>query len=323
MTAAASNTEWVDRARNRARVLAEQVEVGYLELGEILYRIYDAPVDGDVSKGPVLTTWGYKNVGEFAERELGIHNQKAKRLIRLFYRIHVELGGIDNGPLLTRFRRVGWTKARELIRVITKDTAEFWISKAEQVNYTTLYQIIKQTIDRAEQAKIKAELAKQPDAVDQSNQTTEGGRFVGDYADIDNPDFESKAWVNRYFTLEATQAETVDLALKRAKDLVNNPHAKKGNLISLICLEFLSYADWRGNDELSKLQFIAKIEKALGGLRLVAVNDEGRVVYGLGALEYAAQSAASAQESDDGTAGGAADDSRPSEESGGTGDEVA
>jgi len=76
---------WMSRVRNRAKVLADQVEMGYLELGELLYRIYDAPVDGDPANGSVLSRWGYKNIGEFAERELNIHFKKAQRLMRIFY----------------------------------------------------------------------------------------------------------------------------------------------------------------------------------------------------------------------------------------------
>jgi hypothetical protein len=292
-----------------------------MELGEILYRIYDMPIDGDPTKGPVLTHWGYKNIGEYAEKELGINAKKAQRLIRIFYRIHVELGGLDNGELLTRYRKIGFSKARELLRVLTKETAEFWISKAEQVNYTTLYEIIRQAIERAEQAKIKAELAKQPDAVAQSNDLSAEGRFVGDYADVSNQDFNDIQWVNRFFKVDASQAETIDLAIKRAKDLTGKPSATKGNLLTLICLEFLSYADWRGNDEISKLKFLSKIEKALGGLQLVVVNDDGQVVYGLRALELAATRMA--QETEDGAAGGTADSSTDTHDGTGTGDEVA
>jgi hypothetical protein len=281
-----ASKSWSNRARNRAKILAEQVEMGYLELGELLYRIYDAPVDGDPLKGSLLSKWGYNNIGEFSEKELNIHYKKAQRLIRIFYRVHVEMGGFDNPELLTRFRKVGWSKARELIRVMTKETAEFWITKAEQVNFTTIAEIVRQTLERAEQAKIKAAVAKQ-DPIGDSNRTSEDG-LLTDYSDVSNPDFVDQTWVMRTFRVDAGAAETIDLALKRAKDLSNNPNVKNGSLLSLICLQFLSYADWRGNDEISKLKFLANIEKALGGLSLVVVNDSNDVVYGLGALERAA-----------------------------------
>lgn len=277
---------WTNRVRHRARFLADQVEMGYLELGELLYRLYDAPVDGDPNGGSVLASWGYKNIGEFSEKELNIHYKKAQRLMRIFYRVNVEMGGLDNGELLTRFRKVGWSKARELVRVMTKETAEFWIAKAEQVNFATICEIVRQTLERAEQAKIKAAVAKQ-DPIAESNKTSEDG-LLTDYSDVSNPDFVDQMWVMRTFRVDAGAAETIDLALKRAKDLSNNPNVKNGSLLSLICLQFLSYADWRGNDEISKLKFLANVEKALGGLSLVVVNDSNDVVYGLGALERAA-----------------------------------
>ena len=277
---------WTNRVRHRARFLADQVEMGYLELGELLYRLYDAPLDGDPNAGSVIASWGYKNIGEFSEKELNIHYKKAQRLMRIFYRVNVEMGGLDNGELLTRFRKVGWSKARELVRVMTKETAEFWIAKAEQVNFSTISEIVRQTIERAEQAKIRAAVAKQ-DPIGDSNKTSEDG-LLTDYSDVSNPDFVDQTWVMRTFRVDAGTAETIDLALKRAKDLSNNPNVKNGSLLSLICLQFLSYADWRGNDEISKLKFLADVEKALGGLSLVVVNDSNDVVYGLGALERAA-----------------------------------
>jgi hypothetical protein len=70
-------------------------------------------------------------------------------------------------------------------------------------------------------------------------------------------------------------------------------------LLSLICLDFLSGADWKGNDLDSKLRFLAKIERSLGGLRVVVVDESNQVVYGLGALQAAAnQMKADAAEDD-------------------------
>lgn len=287
---------WQGRTRARARMLAERIETGYLELGEILYRIYDAPVDGSPNGGPVLTRWGYSNITEYAERELNIHHKKAQRLIRIFYRVEVEMNGFDNPDLKRRFIKLGWSKARELVRVLTKDNAEEWIARAEAMNYTTTVETVKRYLQIEEAKKIKAEVAKQPDPIAQSNQISAEGRFVGDYAE-ESP-FDKK-WVGKAFQLEASQAETVNLALKRAQDLAGNIKKSPSTLLSLICLDFLSGADWKGNDLDSKLRFLAKIERSLGGLRVVVVDESNQVVYGLGALQAAAnQMKADAAEDD-------------------------
>lgn len=275
---------WQSRIRSRARNLAEQVEQGYLELGELLYRIYDAPVDGDPKNGSVLSKWGYRTIGEFAEKELGLHEKKAQRLVRIFYRVEVEMNGFDDPALKARFVRIGWSKARELVRVLTKENAAKWIEMAEGWNYATTQAQVKMELQRQQDALIKRDLAKQPDPIEESNRlSSEEARVrpVGDYAD------NNLRWVTKNFQLEASQAETVNLALKRAQDLAGNLKKSPSSLLSLICLDFLSNADWKGGDLDSKLRFLSKIEQSIG-LRLAVVDDADEVVYGLRALEAAA-----------------------------------
>lgn len=307
---------WAGRIRHRARILAEQVETGYLELGEILYRIYDAPVDGDPQNGSILSKWGYNSIGEYAEKELSLHYKKAQRLVRIFYRVEVELDGLGKNPeLKKRFIRLGWSKARELVRVLTRENMEEWITRAETMNYTTLVEVIKRTIQIEQAKQIQADLAAQPDPVAQSNALPPApstpapaalpppasirhasplpaqpvARPRGDY-DEKPDDFVNKKWVNKVFQLESSQAETVNLALKRAQDLAGSSDKSPSTLISLICLDFLSGADWSGASIDQKLRFLAKIEKSVG-LRMVVVDENNEVVYGLRALADAAQAA--------------------------------
>ena len=279
---------WQGRIRQRAKALAEQVETGYLELGEILYRIYDAPVNGDPNGGSVLAKWGYSTIGEYAEKELNLHYKKAQRLVRIFYRVEVELNGFDNPDLKKRFIRLGWSKARELVRILSKENAERWIAQAEMVNYTTVVELVKREVAKQEAAYIQSDISKQPDPIAKSNElpdhTAPTQRPVGEYAE------QPAQWVSKVFQLEASQAETVNLALKRAQDLAGNLKKTPSSLLTLICTDFLSGADWQGNSLDSKLRFLAKIERVLG-LKLVVVDDSDEVVYGLKALHAAASKA--------------------------------
>jgi hypothetical protein len=325
---------WAGRIRHRARALAEQVETGYLELGEILYRIYDAPVDGDPAQGSVLQKWGYKSIGEYAEKELSLHYKKAQRLVRIFYRVEVELDGLGRNPeLKKRFIRLGWSKARELVRVLTKENAVEWILRAESMNYTTLVEVIKRTIAANEANQIKADIARLPDPIAESNRilpppeetvaevlgaptgklpaapapaalplaaappTATPVRPRGDYTETTSDAFVDRKWVSKVFSLESEQAETVNLALKRAQDLASETKSPS-TLLSLICLDFLSGADWTGTTTEQRLRYLAKIEKSVG-LRLVVVDDNNTVVYGLGALADAARAAKANTDTDD------------------------
>lgn len=347
---------WANRVRKEAKELAEQVETGYLKLGEILYRIYDAPFDGDPKNGPLLARWGYKSVGEFAEAELQLHAKKAQRLVRIFYRVEVELKGFEDPELHRRFLRLGWSKARELVRIINNDNAQQWIERAEKANYTTISELVRQENRRLEALRINNALADEVDPVEESNDLSIPASDayalesplvdvvampldIGDHTvpapkkptpvsafqqqpqqpvSVVNPPHikvsgeaakqaaverrklasqvlsgesfsdSDETWVTKTFKVNASQAETVNLALKRAQDLAGNIQKTPSSLLALICLDFLSSADWQGNDLVSKLRFLAKIENSLGGLRLVVVDDTNTVVFGLRALRDAA-----------------------------------
>ena len=344
---------WANRVRKEAKELAEQVETGYLKLGEILYRIYDAPFDGDPKNGSLLARWGYQSIGDYAEAELQLHAKKAQRLVRIFYRVEVELKGFENEAIRSRFLKLGWSKARELVRIINNDNALQWIERAEKANYTTVAELVRSENRRLEALRINNALAEQEDPIEASNDLSAPSTdayaleapvldVVGTPLDIGDhtvptekkptpvsafqtpvsvsepPKIQvrgeaakqaanerrklasqvlsgesfsesDETWVTKTFKVNASQAETVNLALKRAQDLAGNIQKTPSSLLALICLDFLSSADWQGNDLQSKLRFLAKIENSLGGLRLVVVDDSNTVVFGLRALRDAAE----------------------------------
>jgi hypothetical protein len=53
--------EWSDKLRRKARDLAGRINRDYMDLGEILYTVWDTPVDGDRQKPPIYTSWGYES----------------------------------------------------------------------------------------------------------------------------------------------------------------------------------------------------------------------------------------------------------------------
>ncbi len=281
----AGSKAWQQRIRGRAKSLADQLEMGYLELGEILYRIYDASADGDPKNGSVLARWGYESVGDYAEKELGLYRRKSQLLVRVFYRVEVELDGLGRGALYERFTRLGWSKARELIAILTKENAEEWITRCETWNYATTVERVRLEKERRRDELVRRELEKQPDPVAASNTlAADLPATVPMHVEQE----EDLRWVSRTFRMEASQSESLSLALKRAQDLAGNIKKPPSSLLALVCIDFLSGADWRGGDLDSKLRFVAKVEKSLG-LRLVVVDDSDSVVYGMRALESAAR----------------------------------
>lgn len=150
---------WADKMRKNAREVASRMETGYMDLGKILYDLYDVPVDGNPDNGPWYKEWGYSTLGDFTETELNLQRRKAEYLRGIYYRLEVELADMDPG-LKKRVIALGWSKARELIKILTPKNASKWADLAEGSNYPDLCASIakyKEKLEAAHALKDKGE----------------------------------------------------------------------------------------------------------------------------------------------------------------------
>jgi len=122
--------EWAEKKRIEARTVAKEVDTVYMRLAQILYEVYDTPIDGHPGNKPVFTLWGYQTFQEYAEQELALHYKKAFSLRKIWFRLSVELKDLSD-ELRGRVVNLGWTKVRELVRVLTLKNAEKWVDYAE------------------------------------------------------------------------------------------------------------------------------------------------------------------------------------------------
>lgn len=269
MTAAtkitAGSEEWSKRIRRKAKTLSRTLDTGYMEMAELLHVIHDTPVNGDPKNQSVWASWGYSVFGEYVENELGIHRRKAERLRRIWEVLETDLAGLDRG-VKRQLIAIGWTKMRELIRVLTVSNAERWIEMAEECSYPELRANIARAI----------EIAAQKNAVSGDDEEHE-----------EVPPPEGERTKSMAFNLFPEQLDNVTLALKRASELSNSD--KKGHNFDLICTDFLATNDFRmENDPEAQLRLLAKYERLLHK-RLVVVDPASkRIVYGLDALELVA-----------------------------------
>lgn len=256
---------WSNRVRGRAKELAKQLEMGYMELAKILYQVYDTQVRLGEDYGPIVpiyTTWGYKTFSEYAEKELGLHHRKAERLRSIWYKLEIELSGLSD---ITRERivRIGWTKVRELIRVLTVKNADDWVEQGEKLSYPELYEAIR----------LYQEQKAQKNAVSPEDE------------DIPVPAVDHLSF--EHFALYEAQAGTVRTALKEAEKVSGSD--KKSHNLDLICSEFLATNDFHQATPAQRQQHLANLERSLG-LRLVAVDPEtGGVIYGIKTLQFLAK----------------------------------
>lgn len=282
---------WANKIRKRAKELAGDLETGYMELAKILYQVYDVPVDGEASNGPIFKAWGYKSFAEYAEEELHLHRRKAERLRGIWYRLEVELAGM-NPDLKERIVRIGWSKVRELVRVLTLKNAEEWVKRAEECSYTQLLVAVskyREEVDKMQQLpKINPEGNEGDSGLGGGNNPvfSDGGGIVG-VSDQEPPIPPVEKHVFEHFMLYEEQAEIVRSALQRASEISKSD--KKSHNLHLICMDFLATNDFKNSPVEDRMAFLAKFESMLG-LKLIAVDPESNdVVYGMSTLENASK----------------------------------
>jgi hypothetical protein len=252
---------WSVKVRRRARQLVKTLDTGYMELAEILYTVWDTPINGDPKNAGIFHAWGYKSFSDYAEGELGLHRRKAERLRRIWFDLHVRLADMDK-KLRRRIIEMGWSKSREIIRVLSIENAEQWVEMAENLSYPELMAAIQKAVE--EQEKAGEDDTKAPDPVGKPD----------DYKDM-KP---------KRFRLFPGQYDTVDSALERASQLSKSD--KDSHNLEMICTDFLATNDFRlADDPKVQFRYLAKIETLIGK-KLVVINAEsGMIEYGLEALE--------------------------------------
>lgn len=285
---------WADKMRKRAKEVSGGLETGYMELAEVLYNLFDVPVDGDPKNGPWIKVWGFKTIGDFAEAELNLNRRKAEYLRGIYYRLEVELEDMDP-KIKQRIVALGWSKVRELIKVLTVKNAEKWLNVAEQSNHPDLLASIQKYQDKAKIAKEAKENGEKyvtpspakiskgdlPTAFEMQPPPTAKTSPEEDDDDLDNiPEVSQSTF--KGFKFFKDQWEIVQAALARAKEL-SNSQVDSHNL-SVICQDFLATNLFGKPGPDQVIRFMAKYEKLLN-VRIVVIDQDDDPIYGVTHLE--------------------------------------
>lgn len=265
--------KWASKVRRRCKELAKELDTGYMEMARLLWQVYDVPVDGDSKNRGWFREWGYDSFGDYAEAELGIQQRQAERLKRVVWVLEAELQGLDP-RVRHEIIKLGFSKVRELCRVLTVKNAADWVARAQECSYPELVHVI-QTYEKAgEKRRDELEAA---------------GEDPDDYMDVDDDEIPPvERFEFQHFKLFEPQAENVRAALQRASELTKSD--KKGHNLDMICMDFLATNDFlKADDPKAKARFVAKMERLLG-VRLVMIDpDTNDVMYGLDSLEAMAK----------------------------------
>jgi hypothetical protein len=275
------SSEWGQRLLKETKSLVEQVEVGYMQLAHRLWLAHDTPVDGDPSRPPIYTTFGYSTFREYADKGLNFHYKKAERLRAMWKVLAIDLS-LDE-KMLQRFSNLGVSKVRELVRegVLTTRNVEAWLSKAESMSYQKVDMTVRKYLDdkALQKASREAEELFNPKGTADIDDAADAAAGE-DIRRIEETHVSSMTF---QAPLVGDQIETVLLAFKRAEELSGSD--KKGYNLSLICLDFLATNDFKFANEEQRIRFLAKYENLMG-LKLVVVDPEAEeIVYGMETLE--------------------------------------
>ena len=103
--------------REEALEARNMVEIGYMKLARCLYDIYYRDA---------FRTWDYTTFEDYVDSELQINYRKAMYLIEIYNK--ATMLNMD----LARLENIGWTKARELVRIVDQSNTDEWLSIAEE-----------------------------------------------------------------------------------------------------------------------------------------------------------------------------------------------
>ena len=267
---------WANKLRKTTKTLAVKLDAAQFELGVLLWRVYDTPIDGKEENNPIYMSWGFATWKDYVEKELGLQDRKAQRLRLIGKVLDVDMKHLSK-KMRDRFVKLGWSKAREVARIFRhqadKETAETWIHFAENNNFpATLFTVSKKmdAMDFVEDGNYVPPSTQEVDDPVSSGSNEDNGDLTK------LPEVERTHMFN-FFCIDE-QIDTLRDALERAEELAKTKgdpttNYKKSNLMSLICLDFLATNDFgKKGDPKTVRRFIRRFEQAMG-VKIVALRD--------------------------------------------------
>lgn len=240
-TVGAKDTGQHAEIREKVRALRSQAEETYWELSTVMHEVY---------QNSLYQAWGFDKWHDYVEQELDFTPRKAQYLIG----IQDWFGKMP--PNVQKWvRELGWSKAKELVGVVTAQNAAEWKKKIEGKS-------VREIIDMVKGSKVKGE--------------GDGGE-PGEGAEETSKKMS--------FTLFPAQFENVERAVEKAKKMADSE--KPGHAIDLICTDFLAT-----NGAIDSVKdYLAKVEKQTG-VGIVGYDLKNDVlVYGAATLDRLAEPA--------------------------------
>jgi hypothetical protein len=215
----------------------KNIDEQFRNVAKLLFVVYERSL---------FTRWGFKNFEEYTNSDLGFSYRKANYLIKIWdwYTNHVSRQDVMDAI----WQEIGWTKAKEMVGIITDDNADEWLEKARTMNAIELAETCRKYL-----------------------KALQGGDGGGENTGANETPDKTLS-----FKLTPSQKANVDEAIALASKASSSE--KKGHNLDLICTNFIATnAESITRDA---ADFLGTVEKQYGFQILAVRSSDGTVVHG-------------------------------------------
>ena len=200
----------------------------------------------------------HKTFNEYVEKELTFEKSKARYLVQIWERLYVAQ---SDKTVFHKVIALGWTKAKELIHVVTAENVDAWVGKAKHISVEQLRKEVKNYLNSI------APVDDPKKVVEQSEQ-------------VEGTPAEH-AMKELKFSFQYHDFVAVSEALDRVKSNYSSQDGlSNGAALALICADYLATNPIEGQDGDSRkflIDSMLKYEK-LAGVEIIVLDTKAETV---------------------------------------------
>lgn len=232
-------------------------------------------------------SWGYASFKDYAHRELGFTYAKARALSNMWMHI-----GAKDPEMFNTMMQVGWDKAMELARVVTKENLTDWMEKAKVLNADDLKKEVRTYI--LSFVPKENEDAQTTETTHVKVSSSDSASPFDDERIVDNPppQVEQDEVFYKNFAFNMEQIKTVSQAIRTVREIYPNIQSET-EAVAMICGEFIASNVFDGAGEQAVLGLVQRVASQHNFDPILISKSENRVVLGESALREILQEAVS------------------------------
>lgn len=236
--------------RNEVIKARDNIDDNYQRLCQLLYT---------VRLKRSYESWGYESFKEYVASEVVFKITKAQYLCQIWESLYVKQG---NPAVYEKVMSIGWTKAKELVHIVTEENVDEWIEKAKHMS---VEQLIK------EKKKYLKEMI--PD---------DPSEALGKEGDVEGTPAED-ATKTANFTFSFQDYMTLSQALDRVK--AAHPGIPNGAALACICQDYLGSNNFNQEGKEYGVEVIKKYEPLFGLKTVILDSENNDVLHGFDYLK--------------------------------------